>query len=265
MKLLAIAAIAALGAALSGCATIIQGTTQSVSVNTVPEGGAQCTLTNSQGTWYVVSPGSVTVHKTKTDLDVTCNKPGYEPGHVLAKSHFGGTTAGNLIAGGVVGIGVDAASGANFYYDSPIEVVLGPRLAGGAAATSYSAPYPVQMRCSSPELVPAFRAEGPEGYLTAKVVFAINSGGEPGTVSVAPGKDGVCTLTATWPKTIANASFTFDHAASSIDGAPRDLERHVDLTEAVSGAANTKTYTFTVKAKDDAKGRIAVDFPVAYK
>ena len=59
---------------LSGCATIVQGTTQSVSVSSKPENGAQCELKNSQGTWYVLTPGSVTVHKTKTDLNVFCKK-----------------------------------------------------------------------------------------------------------------------------------------------------------------------------------------------
>lgn len=135
MKVFPLAATAALAVALSGCATIIEGTTQSVSVNTTPEQGAQCTLMNSQGTWYLTSPGSTTVHKTKTDLDVTCTKPGFQPGHVVAASHFGATTAANVIAGGVIGVGVDAASGANYHYDSPIVVPLGPPAAVQSAPT----------------------------------------------------------------------------------------------------------------------------------
>jgi len=127
MKLTAFAAIAALGIAVSGCATIIDGTTQSVSVNTTPEQGAACTLVNSQGTWYVTSPGSTTVHKTKSDLDVTCTKNGYKPGHMLAASHFTGKTAGNLLLGGGAGLVIDAASGANFHYDPLITVPLGER------------------------------------------------------------------------------------------------------------------------------------------
>jgi len=125
MKLYVSAAVAAAAIALSGCATIVEGTTQSVAVNTTPESGAQCSLTNSQGTWYVTTPGNATVHKTKTDLDVTCTKAGFAPGHMVAVSHFGGTTAGNVIAGGLVGIGIDAASGANYHYDSPLSVALG--------------------------------------------------------------------------------------------------------------------------------------------
>jgi ABC-type Fe3+-hydroxamate transport system substrate-binding protein len=143
MKYYHLAALAAAAVVLSGCATIVEGTTQSVSVNTSPADGAQCTLVNSQGTWYVTTPGSTTVHKTKTDLDVTCTKPGYQPGHVVATSHFGATTAANVIAGGVIGIGVDAASGANYHYDSPIMVSLVPESGGAqtpAATTPTGAP-----------------------------------------------------------------------------------------------------------------------------
>jgi hypothetical protein len=132
MNLTAFAAVAALGIALSGCATIIDGTTQAVSVNTTPEEGASCTLVNSQGTWYLTSPGSTTVHKTKTDLDITCTKPGYKPGHIVATSHFTGKTAGNVLLGAGAGLVIDAASGANFKYDPLITVPLGERDASQA-------------------------------------------------------------------------------------------------------------------------------------
>jgi hypothetical protein len=129
MKVMGQAALAALGVALSGCATIVDGTTQSVSISTSPIEGASCTLTNSQGTWYLNSPGSTVVHKTKTDMKIDCTKPGYATGHVVAVAHFGGMTAGNIIAGGIIGVGIDAASGANYYYDSPIVVPMGAPVA----------------------------------------------------------------------------------------------------------------------------------------
>src|SRR6185437_14388472 len=137
MNLSAVAPTAALGVALSGCATIVEGTTQSVSVNSAPVQGAQCSLTNSQGTWYVNTPGSVVVHKTKTDLDITCNKQGYAPGHIVSPSHFAKTTAGNVILGGAVGLGVDAISGANYYYDNPIYIPLGAELASGQPSSPF--------------------------------------------------------------------------------------------------------------------------------
>jgi TonB family protein len=177
MKTGSFAAVAVLGVAVSGCATIIEGSTQPVSVSTTPEEGAQCTLVNSQGTWYLTTPASTTVHKTKTDLNVTCAKPGYEAGHVLAVSHFGATTAGNIIAGGVVGIGVDAASGANFHYDSPIVVPLGPR------TTELSAPaYPSPAAAvSAMDAPPRVDATQPHTQLYPE---SAQASGEQGTVLV---------------------------------------------------------------------------------
>lgn len=135
------AAIAALGMALSGCATIVDGTSESVSVSTTPAEGATCTLTNSEGTWYLTTPGSVQVHKTKNDMSVTCNKDGYQPGRQTAVAHFGGATFGNIVAGGIIGAGIDAASGANYSYDTPIIVPLGPP---GTAPTPAPAPPPTK-------------------------------------------------------------------------------------------------------------------------
>lgn len=125
MRILTIVAIAATGIALSGCATIVSGSKQSVSVSTLPVQGAACTLHNSEGTWYLTSPGSVEVHKTKHDLEITCTKDGYQPGKQVATAKFGGATFGNILAGGIIGVGVDAASGANYYYDNPLTVPLG--------------------------------------------------------------------------------------------------------------------------------------------
>jgi TonB family protein len=136
MKTAQLGAVVALGIAVSGCATIIQGTTQPVSVSTTPEQGAQCTLKNTEGVWSVVSPGVVEVHKTKNDLTVDCAKAGFGPGRLVAPAHFGGTTFGNVILGGAAGLAIDAASGANYYYDSPLTVKLGPAGAGGAAPTT---------------------------------------------------------------------------------------------------------------------------------
>jgi uncharacterized protein YceK len=68
MKLNIVAAIAALGVALSGCASIVEGTTQSIAVTSPPTDGAKCVLKSSEGTYYVTTPGNATVHKTKNDL-----------------------------------------------------------------------------------------------------------------------------------------------------------------------------------------------------
>jgi hypothetical protein len=75
------------------------------------------------------------VHKTKNDLTVDCTEDGYQPGNQIAVAKFGGATFGNIVLGGGVGAIVDAASGANYYYDSPLTIPLGePKGAAQPAA-----------------------------------------------------------------------------------------------------------------------------------
>ncbi len=53
----------------SGCASIVTGHNQSVSVETRSKqseaiASANCKLTNDKGTWFVTSPGSVSVRRS---------------------------------------------------------------------------------------------------------------------------------------------------------------------------------------------------------
>ena len=78
-------AASALGALLlTGCASIINGQNQSVSVVTRNQGaevqGAKCSLTNDKGVWYVSSPGSVAVHRSFGELSVSCAMTGLPDG-----------------------------------------------------------------------------------------------------------------------------------------------------------------------------------------
>jgi hypothetical protein len=105
---------------------VIEGSTQSVAVITPPADGAKCTLTNSEGMWFLTSPGNVQVHKTKNDLRITCKKNGFVDAAITVAPHFNGATLGNVIAGGVVGVGVDASTGANYTYPTSIAVPMRP-------------------------------------------------------------------------------------------------------------------------------------------
>ena len=119
--------LAASSLALSGCATIVNGSNQSVTVSTDPP-GASCKLSRQGETMGAVplTPGSVQVSKSKNDIDVTCEKPGYQTATVSKSPNFGGATFANIIAGGVVGAVVDAASGANYTYPSEVHVSMAP-------------------------------------------------------------------------------------------------------------------------------------------
>ncbi|MFH1334789.1 MAG: hypothetical protein ABIH77_05820 [Pseudomonadota bacterium] len=108
---------------LSGCASIVDGSNESVSVSTPPAKGATCKLTNSKGTWYVnKTPGSTTVHRAYGDMKVTCKKSGYKSGKKDVKSKTKGMAFGNVVFGGVIGAGVDMANGSA--YDYPTNIVV---------------------------------------------------------------------------------------------------------------------------------------------
>jgi hypothetical protein len=124
MKTHAIAALAALGIALSGCASIIKGTSQQIAITTPPTEGANCVLSSKEGNWTVVSPGVAKVSKSKEDIQIRCTKVGWRDATATIPSDFEGWTLGNLILGGVIGLGVDASTGAINEYPHAFQVPM---------------------------------------------------------------------------------------------------------------------------------------------
>ena len=122
--------------ALTGCASILDGTKQTVSVQTLSNGvavsDAQCTLQSNKGTWFTNTPGTVTVHRGYDALHVTCAKPGYQSGVQTVASSTKGMAFGNIVFGGVIGAGVDMASGAAYDYPNLITVPMVPAQANAA-------------------------------------------------------------------------------------------------------------------------------------
>jgi hypothetical protein len=116
-----------LALSLTGCATITRGTTQTVVVETPGVTGATCTLSSSAvGLQTVVTPGSVNLQKGRDNVSVRCTKECYQDGISVINSSVEGMTAGNLIFGGLVGVGVDAASGAMNDYTPQVQVAMAP-------------------------------------------------------------------------------------------------------------------------------------------
>ena len=120
-----IGVICAAGFALAGCATITKGTSQPVAVNTPGVPGAQCTLSSpSIGSKTVTTPASIVLEKGHDSIQVTCKKECYQDGVTVIASNTETMTAGNLLIGGVVGLGVDAASGAMNKYNEDNQVAM---------------------------------------------------------------------------------------------------------------------------------------------
>ncbi|WP_395454628.1 hypothetical protein ACHMW5_13275 [Azospirillum melinis] len=140
MKNAAFAAM--LGAlAVTGCASITAGTTQSVAVNTPSKDGAECKLSNEKGSWTIPkTPGATTVTKAYGDLTVACEHGDGSKGSASVTSSTAGAAFGNIIAGGIIGAAVDMGSGAAYVYPSSVSVVLAPPAGnvptGGASQSS---------------------------------------------------------------------------------------------------------------------------------
>jgi hypothetical protein len=128
MRILAVGALVSV-AALSGCASIVGGTSQVLSIQTMQAGndvsGASCKLENDKGVWFVKTPGTVTVHRAYGELNVKCEKDGLDPGLAAVQSSTKGMAFGNILFGGVIGAGVDMASGAAYDYPPLITVSMG--------------------------------------------------------------------------------------------------------------------------------------------
>ncbi len=112
---------------LGACSTIIEGTSQEITIGTAPP-GASCDLKRDGVVIGMVpsTPGSVTVKKNKQNILITCRKEGYKDATLRNESDFAGATAGNVLLGGVIGIGIDAATGAANKYDGDVIITLEP-------------------------------------------------------------------------------------------------------------------------------------------
>jgi len=107
----------------TGCASIVSGQNQSISVTTPGCSGAACEFNNDKGKWYIAAtPGSVTVNRSYADLLVKCSKGDFEPVIQSVPSKTKGMAFGNILFGGIIGAGVDVANGAA--YDYPTEISL---------------------------------------------------------------------------------------------------------------------------------------------
>ncbi|MEP7015674.1 MAG: PEGA domain-containing protein [Verrucomicrobiota bacterium] len=112
----------------TSCATITRGVHDKLTVLSDPTGADVRLSSGEKG----VTPAKFVKSRRGDKFTVTISKPGYSPQTVQVESRYSGTggtaMAGNIIAGGLIGVGVDAASGAyNSLYPNPISVRLVPR------------------------------------------------------------------------------------------------------------------------------------------
>lgn len=113
---------------VSGCATLTKGGSQSVTVDTNPS-GATCTLSKQGKTLAIINPtpGTVNIEKGKDTISVICKKDGYHDGAGTLSAEFQGMTFGNILFGGLIGLAIDAGSGAIHKYQPMLSLLLIPK------------------------------------------------------------------------------------------------------------------------------------------
>ena len=136
------------GAVLTGCATLLEGTSQEILVSTNPA-GATCTLEREGQTIATVAatPGAALVQRRKYDITVRCKKDGFQEATFINNSGLAsGAVAGNVAADLLLTAGlssiVDSASGADNQYDSTVNITMIPNAAMPVTAAPIAPPAP---------------------------------------------------------------------------------------------------------------------------
>jgi PEGA domain len=143
---------------LTACATVTRGEHTAWEVNTVPPGAS---VKTTNGFYCDSTPCSIQMPR-RSDFSADIAKPGYKTLKVTVTHRIaagGGVAfAGNALIGGVIGAGVDLATGAALdLTPNPVTVTLEKddgAVAGGGVAPA-EAPVPVAASAPAPAAAPA--------------------------------------------------------------------------------------------------------------
>jgi hypothetical protein len=148
MKVLVVAAVAALGAALTGCASIVGGgSSQDISVMTTPAGATCIFYRQGEPIGTIQStPGNLTVKRRKYDITIKCDKPGYDQASYFNHSGLSSMVAANVAADLILTAGissiVDSANGADNEYTGNVVIGLNPTGSTPVASPATVSPPP---------------------------------------------------------------------------------------------------------------------------
>ena len=143
MKIMAVLTTAMIAAATAGCASVADGTSQPMQIETIPVAGANCALSNSRGHWSVVTPGAANVLKSGSVMKIVCTHDGWqETTDYVASGTSNTAMVGSLIPyWGILESGTDAITGAGSDYPTAYTIRLKP-LENTAAANLPAASAP---------------------------------------------------------------------------------------------------------------------------
>jgi hypothetical protein len=133
--------LVAMAGLMGGCATVTRGTTSQVTIDSVPPGAEARTST---GHSCPETPCTIEISR-KSEFTVSYSKPGFQDTQIPVSTRIAGAGAagfaGNVLIGGLVGMGVDAATGSTLeHYPNPVIATLVPnaRIEPGAAGRRIS-------------------------------------------------------------------------------------------------------------------------------
>ncbi len=111
---------------IQGCGTITRGSTNDVAINVKP---AHAKVTSTIG--HSCTGTCVINVPRKKEFTLTASAPGYQTKQINVETRVSGKgaagMAGNLLIGGIIGVGVDAATGATLdHYPNPVNFKLEP-------------------------------------------------------------------------------------------------------------------------------------------
>lgn len=109
------AAFIALSVIISGCASIVSGTNQTIKINSVPDAAnvkiEKLTINDNYTAFEGKTPATAKLPRKGSYL-VTVSLDGYEKAKIPLDSGMNGWIWGNLVFGGIVGVMVDSTDGA---------------------------------------------------------------------------------------------------------------------------------------------------------
>lgn len=133
MRLARVTVVLCAAGSLAACATVTRGSKDAWVVNTEPSGAK---VETSNGHQCPSTPCAIKISR-KAEFTATITKPGYKPAtvavtHKTANAGAAGI-AGNVLLGGVIGLGVDVATGASQdLTPNPVNLTLEPLEAASA-------------------------------------------------------------------------------------------------------------------------------------
>lgn len=158
MKKLALAALP-LAMSVGACATVTRGMHEAFTVETEPSGAM---VETSKGLHCDATPCTFGHVERNAEFTVTITKPGYRVWTGTVTHHTAGSgaagMAGNVLVGGLIGVAVDAGSGATQdLTPNPLRVTLEPETEEAAAAppTTVAADAAAPLAAATPAPAPA--------------------------------------------------------------------------------------------------------------